>query len=444
MDDSSGSTSTPYIPDPRRTPPPLPPPLVRPTLPGPDFLTAWTDPSPSLFRSLPAHSVAGAFLPLRPSVHVASSPQWAVFDYGDAEDTAVAVAFCLHPDCKRGRATNPKHGLFVPAVEGSMNRHWRDKHRLFGEEEQRRSAPHRPAGDGVGGEEVEEEDNDGERGHARGKRRRRFRSSSTKVRAGVDGLSVSLTASAFPAPQPYDTPSLSAASTPMSLSSSPSSSSVSSSCGGVHSPPPPPAGVARRSLRARPSLLFARFAEVFSFFASFLRLQWGYIAERVAELSSANRLGVLVSQTHIVNDHRHRVTFQTAAGLISDNDGECPCKPGQVERITRARYRYQCIVRCAECESEKGWVLDTRHHYRLSEDLILTTMTPEEERAHEEREGYRRPFLPDIIPIDPRTVRRDTEFEDEQEGQYVEQNAGNSGRMQLQQSVKHEADQLSP
>ena len=442
-DSSSGRTSTPYIPDPRHIPLPPAPAIVAPALPSADVLTAWVDPSSSL-RSLPADSVAGAFIPLRRSVHVESSAQWAVFDYGIDEKNATPVAFCLHRDCKEGRKTNPTTGLFAPAVEGSMNRHWRSIHQRFedvDEEKRQRATLQRARREQREEKENEKGDKGGEGGNAKKRQRaerRPFLSSSMKGKADVPNLSTSLAASAVPPSQPYNTPPRSAASTPTALSSSSSSpsSSASSSSGGVRTPPTAPTGAPRRALRprARPYLLFARVAEVFAFFASLLRLQWGYIAERFAELSSANRLGYLIWQTHIVNEHRHRVTFQTAAGLISDNDSECPCKPGRVERITRVNHLYQCIVRCAACKSEMSWTLDTAHHWRLSDDLDLKEMTAEEERAHEEREGYRRPPLRRIIPVEQRAGwwrEAELDEDDEEQKQSVEHNAENNGHMQL-------------
>ena len=431
------------------SPPPLSSSSFSSSSPSPDFLTAWIDPSPNLFHTLPHHSIAGAFLPLRPSVssNLRSNEHWAVFDYGETSDTP--IAFCLHPACKHERATNPKAGLFVPAVYSSMNRHSRDKHKLFDAVVQKEGGK---GGGGTGGQGSEgggkvvrrkvkkeeartqmDDDKEEERNSASsdssrqggGKRRKRKRTSSqprrTFVASSTLKVSPSHRATSPTASSHASTPeragewtaSSSAVSTPSARGVSSSTGSAASSTPSSSPPSNPPLPVLpahfRQPSTPLPYTLFVRLLETFSFFASFVRLQWDSIAAKVSQLTAMNAMGSLLCQTHIINLHRHTVTFQTAAGIITDNDGECPCHTNQVEKITRARYTYECIVRCAECNSDSSWAMKVGRHYRLTDALELLPMTDEEEKAHMQRDGYVIPFLPDCIPVNPgahRTLRQ--------------------------------------
>ena len=136
------------------------------------------------------------------------------------------------------------------------------------------------------------------------------------------------------------------------------------------------------------------------FLGHFVRLNWNLLARQVQALSQTNDLGRLVAQVHMHNTHRHTVRFQTAAGLISDNDGACPARCGETETATRIRgVQYEVAMECRDCNRRRMDVLLVGRHYVLTDDMEVREMTLDEYAADQQRTGYRLPHNPAHVGV---------------------------------------------
>ena len=149
-----------------------------------------------------------------------------------------------------------------------------------------------------------------------------------------------------------------------------------------------------------PYNLMSAMREFGGFLAHFVRLNWNLLAGQVQRLSQTNDLGRLVAQVHIHNTHQHPVRFQTAAGLISDNDGVCTARSGATETATRIRgVKYEVAMECRECNRRRMDVLLVGRHYILTDDMAIREMTVDEYEANQRRTGYRLPRNPTTVGV---------------------------------------------
>jgi len=410
---------------------------------------------PAGLSTLPNPLSGGAFLPLRyvdtarakGGEMLESGPCWSVYLYGPQEKV---VAFCLHADCVRERQEeSPFKGFMCPANLGTMNRHYREQHHMFdprkakaeGKEREEKAQQDDGNNNNNSGSDntsprgkrksqrpsttkprktaktvkgatphIKTEDGGGSSG---GKAEKTSQASTQRTRQRMVAHSTSMTWSqhahlqrqAPTTPVWLEAPSSDSSAYPSSSSSAASSSSSSSSSASLassdHDPTHASASTAasahnvtrtRLSSVVYPYNLMSAMREFGGFLAHFVRLNWNILAGQVRRLSQTNDLGRLVAQLHILNAHCHTVRFQTAAGLISDNDGVCSARSGCTETATRIRgVSYEVVVECKECGHRRMHVLTVGLHYVLTGGLEIRPMTAAEYAVNQEQTGYRLP-----------------------------------------------------
>ena len=425
-------------------PPPPPVPLTSP-------LHAWIHPDYNITHrpaSAPAPTITGAYLPLSPAPDaerwLQEFPRWSVLTYGDAGGPL--IAFCLHPDCKgRRAATDPTKGLLVPAEGPKMRRHWKDQHDGPEPDSSPQSQqPHKTPvqqpqqrGGGRRGvvkrerEAEEEPETEEERAVSAWHRSNNSsRSSSTTGSPTSPSSSLSPQPAPFPSSPPrfelwdedglqatdldtgetagYDSKRVllptSGAAAISSLFSSPSaawnaacsflsSTSLSRLSGGDASPP---------DHRVFPYTLVSAVSSTFSAFGALFARNLGFLSYGIDAAAERNALGAIIARTHVWNRcHPHPITVQTAASIITDNDGPCPCDLGETAKVTRAAgFRYECKLRCERCQLERVQVLRVGWtHYWVTADLWLVPMTEEQCSQWQQTARYSLPLLPAVLLV---------------------------------------------
>ena len=404
---------------------------------------------PAGLDTVPAHPhSSGAFLPLvfvdkartksEKSEELESGPCWSIYLYGPQQRV---VAFCLHADCVLARQEEtPFRGFMCPPNKMTMNRHYREQHHMFdprldekgesGEDASPRSSKRRKARQPSNTAAARKAAKTGtghtphvkaEEGGPSGKeeapsastpRRRQKMSEHSTSKTWRDHAALQSHAPTTPVWQlppsdssAYSSSSSSHASSSSSHTSSPSSSSSSPASSAsspsdeqeqafVSLPPSSSAEVTRNRLRSvvYPYNLMSAMRGFGSFLFQFIRLHWNLLASQVGRLSQSNDLGRLVAQLHIHNTHEHTVRIQTAAGLISDNDGVCPTRRESTEVATRMRgVRYEVSIECRECNRRRMDVLQCGRHYTLLDSLELREMSADEYAEDGRRTRYALP-----------------------------------------------------